>query len=748
MQEQQMPKIYYQMSTGNKSFINMHYILKSLGVTNNRFHLALFDPDLAGINPYDPNLNRTMKLKILHECNRNFWYFIREVIRIPTPGVAGGIRYQLHRGNLAMNFLLIYNINIFLELPRQQGKTISALCWYLWVFNFGTSNSEITFLNKQMKDSKLNLQRLKDIRALLPTYLQLDQNFSMVNNKKLKIPSTVETMQNPVTKNIIKTAPSAKNEISAANLLRGRTLPLLYADEWAFIPYNKTIYTNTVPALKTAQINARNVGKPYGVLLTTTPGILTTDEGSYANKMRNMATPFDEMWYNLTYQQIMTILNANTASNFVHLIFTYQQVGRDEKWFEEICRDMQLEWNDIRREVLLEWSDSPENSPFTKEQLEAVSRLVHPPVDKKLILGKYILNIYNNKIPLRRDFTPRNPPIVGVDVSGGYNQDSSAITIVDSKTTEVLADLNSNSISPIDLARAVYEIVVRWYPNAVINVERNGGFGASVLAALINSKIKNNLYFEIKDRTIEETNDGIRIVRKKQKTKVFGLDSTHDRRDNLIEILRQRMEYHKDKFISPIIYNELKQMQVKKNGKVEHSDNSHDDQVFSYLMALYVWYEGKNLKERFNIDKSSIKTDKDIDEVINGLEEKYSNIVKEIEYIQTSDEGFDKQLKDFVKGSGVLRKDFDAAERKRDMEMEKLMMQNRVYKKAFAEQHNISIKDVDDMYNLSNKSIPDAILLGFNDYDDTINPSSLTQSQKNRILQEIEHLKLKDYDDR
>ena len=57
MQEQQMPKIYYQMSTGNKSFINMHYILKSLGVTNNRFHLALFDPDLAGINPYDLNLS-------------------------------------------------------------------------------------------------------------------------------------------------------------------------------------------------------------------------------------------------------------------------------------------------------------------------------------------------------------------------------------------------------------------------------------------------------------------------------------------------------------------------------------------------------------------------------------------------------------------------------------------------------------------------------------------------------------------
>ena len=68
------------------------------------------------------------------------------------------------------------------------------------------------------------------------------------------------------------------------------------------------------------------------------------------------------------------------------------------------------------------------------------------------------------------------------------------------------------------------------------------GFGASVLAKLIETKLKNNLYFEIKDRVIEETNDGIRIVRKKQKTKVYGLDSSKNKRDLLIQILRERME--------------------------------------------------------------------------------------------------------------------------------------------------------------------------------------------------------------
>ena len=37
----------------------------------------------------------------------NYWYFIREVVRIPDQGgtVSSGKQYKLHRANLAMNYL-------------------------------------------------------------------------------------------------------------------------------------------------------------------------------------------------------------------------------------------------------------------------------------------------------------------------------------------------------------------------------------------------------------------------------------------------------------------------------------------------------------------------------------------------------------------------------------------------------------------------------------------------------------------
>lgn len=97
--------------------------------------------------------------------------------------------------------------------------------------------------------------------------------------------------------------------------------------------------------------------------------------------------------------------------------------------------------------------------------------------------------------------------------------------------------------------------------------------------------LKKNLYYEIKDIVTEERQDGVHAYKQKIRTKVYGLNSTKSVRQVLIDILIDRAENHKDKFISPIIYNEMLGMEIKKNGKVEHSNSTHDDQVFSMLMA-------------------------------------------------------------------------------------------------------------------------------------------------------------------
>ena len=259
-QQQVMPKVYYQTSTRNKSFLEMSYFLKARGIKNYRFMLALYDPDLAGVDPYDPNLPLHMKVKVLKECQRNFWYFLRETVHIISSGSSQGVPYQLNRGNLAYNFCSSLNLNTYLELPRQIGKTTAAIVRYLWLYNFGTSNARMVFMNKSNQDAKRNLDELKNIRALLPSYLQMDQPYSEVSGKKKRIQSTVTNIQHPFNHNYINIVPGARNPLAASNLIRGMSLSLLFIDEWAFIKFNDIVYVNGIPALMRAFANAKAVG--------------------------------------------------------------------------------------------------------------------------------------------------------------------------------------------------------------------------------------------------------------------------------------------------------------------------------------------------------------------------------------------------------------------------------------------------------------------------------------------------------
>ena len=696
-------EVYYQLETTNKSFLNMHYFLRDKGIKNNKFFLVLLDSDLAGIDPRDPRLNTAMKTKVLRECIRNYWYYLREVVRIPDSGgqIGAGKKYELHRGNLAFNFCVSLNLNIFYELPRQQGKTIGILVRLLWEFNFGTTNSEMSLFNKKHDDSKLNLQRLRELRSALPAYLQMSEAYSN-DGKKLRPQNSVESLQHPTNKNRIKTLPAARNKVAANSLGRGTTTPRIWFDEYGFTPFNSIIYSSAIPAYKTAAANAIRNGAPYGILISTTPGVMTTDEGVEACSVKDNATPFSENWYDMNYEMIQELISKNTNSSFVYIRYDYKQLGLSEEWFRSQCIDLKKDWPTIRREILLEWSTVAENSPFKKEDLDIVKTLIKQPIQQIQLSNYYTMNIYEQ-------MSPRSIPLIGVDVSGGFQRDSSAITVVDSLTTRVTADLNCNYISTVDLAKVIHELVTKFMPSAVVNIERNGGYGASVLSKLIGSSIKRNLYYEIKDKVIEERFNGTKISRKTQKTKIYGLDSSKDVRELLMQILRERMEYHKDKFISPIIYSELETLEVKRSGKIEHSSNGHDDQVFSYLMALYIWYEGKDLMERYGIQKTSIKTDSDLEEACVGLEEKYEPILTELEHVD--DELITTQLETLNQVVANSMTQFYNEQAAADNAAMQEILSTKIGREAYARQFNYPIEDLGGMNALYN--IPDSVFSSF-----------------------------------
>ena len=614
--QQQTRMVFIDMGTTNKSFLDMHYYLKERGIQNNNFFLALYDTGLVGVDPRDPNLPGYMKTRILQECMRNYWYFLRCVLRIPVSGgdPNSGEPYKLDRAGLAMNFLFTLNASMYVELPRQKGKTTTACARYLWIFNFASTNSDIMFIHKDHAGSKDNLKKVKDFREALPSYLKFDSAIG-VDGKKLKVPNTIEKMQHPFNNNRIVTKPSARTKDAANNLGRGATIPLQFYDEFAFMPFNETVYMAAIPAFSTASENAKRNRAPYGIMITSTPGDLLTDCGAYAYKIRNNATPFRESFYDMTFEQINDIRNSNSNSNLFLICYSYKQLGDGPEYLNRMIKEMQGNWPAIRREILLEWAESPTECPFSQEDLDIIQSYCKEPSGIIPVMGgKYEFLKYE-------DIDTTYPPIIGVDVSGAEYQDSSTVVIVDSRTTRVCAVLNCNYMPVDDLSQVIYEIVTRHLPNSVISVEMNGGYGRAVVQRLLKTSVKKNLYWEVKEKVIEEAFNGYRMDKVKRKVKVYGVTSTKAVRARLIEILMERVRYHKDKFICPLLWDEMRSMTVRPSGKVEHSDHTHDDTVFGYLMALYVWYDGKNLIENFGIQKTTLKTDQDEELYEDGFED-------------------------------------------------------------------------------------------------------------------------------
>jgi len=135
----------------------------------------------------------------------------------------------------------------------------------------------MAFLHKNMDGAKDNIQTLKDLRDMLPPYLIMKERV-LPDGKIQKGKDNMTEMANPFNNNTIKVFASATNKARAASILRGKTLVLLWFDEYAFLPYNGVVYLNGAPAFKTAAANAKKNGAPYGVLITTTPGFMTTDK--------------------------------------------------------------------------------------------------------------------------------------------------------------------------------------------------------------------------------------------------------------------------------------------------------------------------------------------------------------------------------------------------------------------------------------------------------------------------------------
>lgn len=374
----------------------------------------------------NPNLKKagtvmeiTMEqMEELRKCRDDHEYFIENYCKIIDldKGLVNFKMFDYQKRAVAK--LVNHRFNIW-KWPRQMGKSTCVAAILLWYAIFN-EEYKIAILAHKGDQAREILGRLQLMYEELPWWMQ--PGVSTWNKGNIILGNRSE----------IFTAATTGSGV------RGRSINLMYLDEFAFVENDVEFYTGTYPVV--------TAGKTTKIFITSTP---------------NGMNLFYKLWTDALSKK------NEYVTDEAHW---YEHPRRDEKWKEEQLRNM---------------SERQFSQEFLTEFLGSSDTLISGAKLQQLTYVDPIRLVGEN-----RDFRIYEEPqeghsyVITVDVSEGIGKDYSVVSVIDATTVpfKQVAMLRSNIIDPLLLAKLVYRIGTD-YLEAVVIVETNS-VGKQVVDAL------------------------------------------------------------------------------------------------------------------------------------------------------------------------------------------------------------------------------------------------------------------------
>lgn len=649
--------------TKNKSFIRFAALLKSMGCDNNSFCLALHNPALQGIDPYDPNLTLEQMAMITLECKNNFWYFIRTAIRVPGSAVDDPIAFNANRGNIALYWLFFNHITTILIQIRQTGKSFSSDVLMTYLLNIACTDTTINLLTKDDTLRSANLERLRDIERELPFFLKMRKKGDIGNTEEIH----VNRLRNKYKGHLPNKSPKM-----ALNVGRGMTSPIIQCDETAFF-YNIAI---SLPAALAACTAARQLakrkGQPYGIILTTTAGKKDDRDGRYVYNMVQEAATWTEKFFDCeNTHELETLIRKSSKTDdlLVNCTFNHRQLGYTDEWLKDAVRTARAVGEDAERDFGNVWTSGSRSSPLpvaisdiirASEVSDHYAQICSP--------GAYVLRWYiaEEDIPSRMS---SDYCTLAMDSSDGSGGDDIGLVLRSIKTGEVLAAADINETNLITFCEWLCNLLEA-FENVLFIPERRST-GAMIIDYLLIMLPQRNIdpFKRIYNKVVQEKDeypDRYSLINKPMYArdrniyvdlkKYFGFATSAtgatSRTDLYSNTLINAAKMTGDKVKDPKLINQILGLVVR-NGRVDHEEGGRDDLCISWTLSFWPLINGKHLAF-YGINSRDIlvnnKASQELNDPIALYENKYQErlrehikqLMKEIEH--ESDEYVSRRL--------------------------------------------------------------------------------------------------------
>lgn len=604
------PTAFPDISTTNESWVKLAALLKSMGVTNYYFMLALYQPILKGVDPYSENLSEEIKMAIALEIQYNPWYFFREVVRIPNG--KSPLMFNAHRGNISVIWSFLVNIDYAFIIPRQNGKSTTVDCIDIYLLFFKLFGAEIFLLTKDNTLRKRNIRRLKETRDLLPKWL-------CPHNPK-KDENNVESITCVARGNRLSSAVGQMQVAQAENVGVGSTFYVTNIDESPKTPNIHITLPFFLACTTTARDNAEREGYPYGNLFTCTSGKKSTQEGSYMYTYLYNSMVWDECLYDCKNRKDaieMVCRNSKDGSRKIIGVFNHRQVGRTDEWLKEKRKLVGGSRETFEMDYLNKWSSGTLTSPIDSQVLESIKLSEKDHVYTQVNNDSYILRWY---IPehLIAEFMYSNDTTITLDSGEAVGRDYNAITVLNDADCSLIAASGINEANTTKYALWLADLLIM-FPRMTLIFENKSTGGAIVDTIVIKLVSKGidpfkRIYNKIVDHYLEYKDEYEYISKhmafRSEETYVkykslFGFKTNGSNRQFLYDtVLTEALKSSGHLIKDKVLIEELSGL-IEKNGRVDHLAGGHDDMVISYLLGHYFLKHTKNLKY-YGIDISNL----------------------------------------------------------------------------------------------------------------------------------------------
>jgi hypothetical protein len=392
---------------------------------------------------------------------------------------------------------------------------------------------------------------------------------------------------------------------TSTDALRGYTPTMMILDEAAFIEGGQSLWSACLAAIGTG-------GKAF--LISTPNGLdeiyYEAYEGAVSSTNKFKITHL-RWWQDPRFNKDLRLIKTNDmitwiekpenekteqiieGGNVLHfdVIMKFIEEGYrpHSTWYENMCRDMNLNRRMINQELECAFIGSGDNvieGQVLRKQEE--TNVQQPSFKDK----EWDNNVWVWQMPQKG-----HRYILALDVSRGDSEDATGLCIIDYDTFEQVLEYHGKV--PPDMAAQIVDHYGRMY-NALSTFDITGGMGIAATNKLKECGYPKNLFH------YDNTNDNdAYFIPSPDATPGINFASKN-RRSQIIAALEEAVSRGGFKIRSERLIAELKKF-IYKNGRPDHMKGSHDDLIMALGMCLFVANTSfKKLHESDNMTKAML----------------------------------------------------------------------------------------------------------------------------------------------